>query len=113
MLILIGTVPTAYALNHAPAPNHVGSFRAASSAAAAVIEKQAAGYQVLGDPRPAVTAFIAQRKINEGTYVSLASLVKEISAQVDQYGSITKVPATSVSNIYIMTCASRRRRCAS
>ena len=26
MLILIGTVPTAYALNHTPAPNHVESF---------------------------------------------------------------------------------------
>jgi inorganic phosphate transporter, PiT family len=53
MLILIGTVPTAYALNRTPAPNHVESFRVASTAAAAVIEKQAAGYNVLGDPRPA------------------------------------------------------------
>ena len=69
-------------------------------AAAAVIEKQAAGYNVLGDPRPAVTAFVSQRKINEGTFVmSLAALVKEIANQVDQYGSIAKIPATSVGNI--------------
>ena len=99
MLILIGTVPTAYALNHTPAPNHVESFRAASLAAAAVIEKQAAGYNVLGDPRPAVTLFVSQRKINEGTFVSLAALVKEIANQVDQYGSIAKIPATSVGNV--------------
>jgi PiT family inorganic phosphate transporter len=99
MLILIGTVPTAYALNHTPAPNHVESFRAASLAAAAVIEKQAAGYNVLGDPRPAVTLFVSQRKINEGTFVSLAALVKEIANQVDQYGSIAKIPANSVGNI--------------
>jgi PiT family inorganic phosphate transporter len=46
MLILIGTVPTAYALNHTPAPSHVESFRTASLAAAAVIEKEAAGYHV-------------------------------------------------------------------
>jgi inorganic phosphate transporter, PiT family len=98
MLILIGTVPTAYALNHTPAPNHVESFRAASTAAAAVIEKQAAGYNVLGDPRPAVTAFISQRKISEGTYVSLAALVNDIAAQVDKYGSISKIPAAAVSN---------------
>src|SRR5215510_8551846 len=98
MLILIGTVPTAYALNRTPAPNQVESFRAASTAAAAVIEKQAAGYNVLGDPRPAVTAFISQRKINEGTYVSLQTLVKDIAAQVDQYGSLTKIPATAVGN---------------
>src|SRR5262245_46718854 len=98
MLILIGTVPTAYALNRTPAPNQVESFRAASEAAAVVIGKQAAGYQVLGDPRPAVTAFISQRKINEGTYVSLQTLVKDIAAQVDQYGSLTKIPATAVGN---------------
>jgi inorganic phosphate transporter, PiT family len=99
MLILIGTVPTAYALNRTPAPSHVESFRTASLAAAAVIEKQAAGYRVLGDPRPAVTAFVSQRKINEGTFVSLAALVKEISSQVDQYGSLAKIPASSVGNV--------------
>ncbi|HSS86263.1 MAG TPA: inorganic phosphate transporter, partial [Reyranella sp.] len=99
MLILIGTVPTAYALNRTPAPSHVESFHTASLAAAAVIEKQAAGYHVLGDPRPAVTLFVSQRKISEGTFVSLAALVKEISAQVEQYGSIAKIPSTSVGNV--------------
>ena len=98
MLILIGTVPTAYALNRAPAPQQVPTFQAASVAAAAVIEKQAAGYNVLGNPRPAVTAFVSQRKINEGTFVSLAALVKEISDQVSQYGSIAKIPASAVAN---------------
>ena len=98
MLILIGTVPTAYALNRTPHPSHVESFQAASKAAAAVIEKQAAGYQVLGDPRPAVTAFVSQRKLNEGTYVSLAALVNSISAEVEKYGSIAKIPASAVSN---------------
>ena len=99
MLILIGTVPTAYALNRTPAPSHVESFSAASAAAATVIEKQAAGYRVLGDPRPAVTLYVSQRKINEGTFVSLAALVREIATQVDQYGSLAKIPATSVGNI--------------
>src|SRR4030081_250206 len=99
MLILIGTVPTAYALNRTPAPSHVESFSAASTAAAAVIEKQAAGSHVLGDPRPAVTLFVSQRKISEGTFVSLAALVKEIAAQVDQYGSVAEIPATSVGNV--------------
>lgn len=98
MLILIGTVPTAYALNRTPAPAHVEPFRAASAAAAVVIEKQAAGYNMLGDPRPSVTVYVSQRKMTEGTYVSLASLVKEIAAQVDQYGSIDKIPANAVSN---------------
>jgi inorganic phosphate transporter, PiT family len=95
MLILIGTVPTAYA----PSPQQVPSFQAASAAAATVIEKQAAGYNMLGNPRPAVTAFVSQRKINEGTYVALAALVKEISTQVSEFGSLAKVPAAAVTNI--------------
>ncbi|MGH8430912.1 MAG: inorganic phosphate transporter, partial [Solimonas sp.] len=98
MLILIGTVPTAYALNRTPAPNHVESFHAASAAAAAVVEKQAAGYNLLGDPRPSVTTFVSRRKIDEGTFVSIAALMREISAQVDQYGSIAKIPANAVGN---------------
>src|SRR3979409_559809 len=64
MLILIGTVPTAYALNRTPAPSHVESFRTTATAAAAVIEKQAAGYRGLGDPRPGVTLYVSPRKIN-------------------------------------------------
>ena len=39
-----------------------------------------------------------QRQITEGTYPSLAVLVKEISAQVDQYGTLAKVPAEAVGN---------------
>ena len=98
MLILIGTVPTAYALNRTPAPSQMESFQAASAAAVVVIEKQVTGHNALGNPRPAVTSFISQRKMNEGTYVSLAALVKEIAAQVDRYGSVDKIPADAVRN---------------
>ncbi len=98
MLILIGTVPMAYALNRTPAPSHVTEFRANSQAAAAVIESKAAGHSVYGNPRPAVSAFISARKINEGTYPSLAVLVREISKQVDTYGSVAKLPGEVVAN---------------
>jgi PiT family inorganic phosphate transporter len=98
MLILIGTVPTAYALNRAMPESALVEFRATSQAAATVIEHQAAGYNVIGDPRPAVTAYVAARKINEGTYPSLAILVRDIAQQVDQYGSISRMPAAAVGN---------------
>jgi inorganic phosphate transporter, PiT family len=98
MLILIGTVPTAYALNRALPVSQIADFRAASIAAAEVIQRKAAGYNVLGDPRPAVTLYVSQRKINEGTYPSMAVLVNDIAKQVDQYGSLAKVPAEAVGN---------------
>lgn len=99
MLILIGTVPTAYALNRTPAPSQIVQFKANAAAAAQVIEKQASGYNVLGNPRPAVESYISARTLSEGTYPSLAALVREISKQVDSYGTLDKVPATAVSNV--------------
>ena len=98
MLILIGTVPTAYALNRALPESQMVEFRAASAAASAVIQQKAAGYSVLGDPRPAVTIYVAHHKLDEGTYPSLAVLVKDIANQVEQYGSLAKVPADAVGN---------------
>src|SRR6195256_835798 len=91
MLILIGTVPTAYALNRSLPDSQIVEFRTTSQAAVGVIKKKAEGYNVLGNPRPAVTAYVSQHKINEGTYPSLAVLVTDISGQVTQYGSMDKV----------------------
>src|SRR5208283_467439 len=58
MLILIGTVPTAYALNRSMPASQIAQFITTSKAASAVIEGKASGYNVLGDPRPAVTDYI-------------------------------------------------------
>src|SRR5271155_920617 len=98
MLILIGTVPTTYALNRALPATQIAQFEANSQAAIAVIGGKAAGYDVLGNPRPAVTAYVAQHQINEGTYPSLAVLVGDIAKQVSQYGSIAKMPTDQVGN---------------
>jgi inorganic phosphate transporter, PiT family len=98
MLILIGTVPTTYALNRAMPASQIEQFVANSRAAITVIGAKAAGYDVLGNPRPAVTAYVAQHQINEGTFPSLAALVNEIAKQVTQYGSIAKMPVDQVGN---------------
>jgi inorganic phosphate transporter, PiT family len=98
MLILIGTVPTAYALNRSLPANQVQTFEERSQAASAVIEQKSSGYSVLGNPRPAVTAYVASRTINEGTFPSLAVLVRDISTQISKFGSLAKVPAEVVGN---------------
>jgi len=111
MLILIGTVPTSYALNRALPANHVVEFSKASAAARKVVEAKAAGYSVLGDPRPAVTSFVAKHELNEGTYPSLAVLIRDISNQIETYGSIAKIPFAAVGNtrndIYLVSEALR------
>ncbi|MEH2556806.1 PiT family inorganic phosphate transporter [Bradyrhizobium algeriense] len=98
MLILIGTVPTAYALNRALPESQVVQFQKTSEAASKVIAAKGAGHSIIGDPRPAVTQYVAARKISEGTYPSLAVLVKDIGDQVQKYGSLNKVPAEAVGN---------------
>src|ERR1700754_2959112 len=98
MLILIGTVPTAYALNRALPESQVAQFQKSSDAAAKVVAAKGAGHSIIGDPRPAVTQYVATRKINEGTYPSLAVLVKEVGDEVQKYGTLNKVPAEAVGN---------------
>ncbi len=98
MLILIGTVPTTYALNKALPDSQVAVFEQSSTAAAGVVNAKAAGYSVMGNPRPAVTLYVAQHQINEGTYPSLAALITDISNQVKQYGTLAKIPNDMVGN---------------
>ena len=98
MLILIGTVPTAYALNRALPASHIAAFASASQAASEVVESKAAGYNVLGDPRQAATNYISRHDLNEGTYPSLAALIREISNEMKNYGSVAKIPFAIVGN---------------
>ena len=98
MLILIGTVPTAYALNRALPDSQVAQFQKTSEAASKVVAAKGAGHSIIGNPRPAVTLYVAEHKISEGTYPSLAVLVKDVGDQVAKYGSLNKVPAEVVGN---------------
>ena len=93
MLILIGMAPTPYALNRAMPDFQIETFHATSHAAAAVIEAKASGRAAPGNPRPAVAAYVSKRTLNEGTYPSLAALVREIDSQTDHYGALRELPA--------------------
>src|SRR5580658_6043710 len=99
MLILIGVAPTAYALNRAPGEGHATAFISASHSASQIVEAHGAGYNVIGDPRPAVTDYVHAHKIAEATYPSLAVLVKQVSDSVEQYGSVAHTPLDKVQNL--------------
>jgi inorganic phosphate transporter, PiT family len=99
MLILIGVAPTAYALNRAPGEGHAAAFISAAHNASQIVEAHGAGYNVIGDPRPAVTDYVHAHKIAEATYPSLAVLVKQVSDSVEQYGSVAHTPLDKVQNL--------------
>jgi inorganic phosphate transporter, PiT family len=97
MLILIGTVPTAYALNRALPPAQIAQFQTASQAASAVLSGRVS-VAVKGDTRAAITDYVAQRQLAPETLPSLAALVRDIAKQVSDYGSIARMPADKVGN---------------
>ena len=98
MLILIGTVPTTYALNRAVSNDFLPQFEQSSAAASKIIDAKAAGYAITGDPRPAITAFVRDKQLTDGVYPSLAALVTQISDGVKGYGTLSAVPANQVNN---------------
>ena len=59
MLILIGTVPTAYALNRAMPDSQIAAVRRRiRTLPRKVIDAKGAGHSIIGDPRPAVTDYV-------------------------------------------------------
>lgn len=100
MLILIGTVPTAYALNRAVPERYMAEFHSQSVAAEMVLRSDSAGANIApADARRHVTAYIAERNFTPETLPALSVLVHDVDAQVTAYGSLAKVPAAAVSNI--------------
>jgi len=62
MLILIGTVPTTYALNHAVTQRQSQDFVAVSRQAADTVGKYVVPEAVVGDPRDDVTEYIRTKE---------------------------------------------------
>jgi len=98
MLILIGTVPTAYALNHAVTPRQTQDFVAASHATAEVLSRHAAGSAAAGDPREVVTSYIRTRKLEAATLPALRQLVERLATELATYKALANVPPESTRN---------------
>jgi inorganic phosphate transporter, PiT family len=99
MLILIGTVPTAYALNHAIPDNQVQTFIAVSDEANATLSKHVSPDAVIGDPAEEVTAYVRTRQFNDGAMLALREMVDGVSNELNYWKSLAKVPADRVSNL--------------
>jgi PiT family inorganic phosphate transporter len=98
MLILIGTVPTAYALNRTMHEADVNTFMAASAQAHTALSHYAVG-AAPADPRAAAVDLVRSRKATPEGVAALAALTDTIGAEVGQYHSMDKVPPGSMVNI--------------
>jgi len=98
MLILIGTVPTAYALNHAITPQQSADFIAVSQQAENVLDKYIKPGAVVGDPRDDVAAYVRTKQFNENTVLALREMINGIATEVANYKELRYIPQNQVRN---------------
>jgi len=98
MLILIGTVPTTYALNHAVSVKQSQDFVAVSRLAADTVGKYVDASAVVGDPRDDVTEYIRTKEFKPNTMLALRVLINDIGTEMAQFKELALVPQTQVRN---------------
>jgi PiT family inorganic phosphate transporter len=99
MLILIGVVPTAYALNRSMPDRDMRPFFNASSAAVLVLDRASTGQASTEDPRGIVGQYLRTRTYTPAVMPALAAVTTDIKAQLQRYGSMRRVPLAAVSNV--------------
>ncbi|MBD9461161.1 inorganic phosphate transporter [Pseudomonas sp. PDM05] len=98
MLILVGTLPMAYALNRTMPAEQSLQFAAVAEVTQVALAKSAP--QALpGNPRPILSAYVSTKEVTPQLIPALAALAGQIGEQVKGYGSLAKVPAEAVGNV--------------
>ena len=99
MLILVGTVPTAYALNHTVNASEVQTFAAVSTQVAGALNNYATPGATMGDPGPELEQFISSKKFEPGVIPALEAEVNDIRNQATSYGALKNVPPDRQQNV--------------
>src|SRR5580698_401021 len=98
MLILIGTVPTAYAVNHAVTYTQTQDFVAVSTQTAEVLSHYVSGTAVIGDARDEVTDYVRTKNFTPNTMLALRELINGIGTEMALYKELKAVPVDKVRN---------------
>lgn len=99
MLILVGIVPTAFALNRTPDAAKLDQFRAASVQMEAVLKVYAKPGVTVSDPREAVKEAVREKTYTDATTVGLGGMVSGVLKDVENYKTLKDVPNAMVSNL--------------
>ena len=100
MLILIGTVPTAYALNHAVTARDMQDFIVASEQAGHILDRHVDKSGILGpDARAEVTDYIRTKQLQPDTILALRELVEDLDHEVTLYKAFQSVPPQDQTNV--------------
>jgi PiT family inorganic phosphate transporter len=99
MLILVGTVPTAYALNHAIGRKDIVTFAAVSNQTSATVQHYVSPNAVIGDAGPELEHFVSTHQWTPDTTLALSQQITDIRNEAVDYGSLRDVPAGMQANV--------------
>jgi PiT family inorganic phosphate transporter len=99
MLILVGTVPTAYALNHTMGASQVQEFAVVSTQVAGALDHYVQPGTVAQDAGPELEKFVSSKKYEPGVTLALQEMVLEIRNETTQYGTLEGVPQGMQANV--------------
>ena len=101
MLILIGCIPTAYALNSAMTANEATAYVALAEKTTLKLNEMvpAAKAKETIDNRQVLSDFVRTREMNDNVIPALAGMATSISSQVKTSGSFAGLPTDAVANV--------------
>ena len=102
MLILIGSAPTAYALNRTMPDSSAPAFIATAQKAQGIFAVHAGGQPVIGAAaaRAEVGDALKVKKVDDpAVFQALSVISGDIASSVKNYGSVRKVPAAATPNL--------------
>jgi PiT family inorganic phosphate transporter len=98
MLILIGTVPTAYALNRAVPVQDTLDFIAVSDQTTAVLEQHTEKGVAVGEPREELKTYLRTREWDPAVVPAMTTLIHEVATDLGRFKELAKVPPENVRN---------------
>ncbi|HEY4319344.1 MAG TPA: inorganic phosphate transporter [Herbaspirillum sp.] len=99
MLILVGTVPVAYALNRAMPAGEVTQFVAVAQTTQQSLQKNIPDTLAPADSRKTIADYVRTRELTPEVLPALAALTGDIGRQVKERGSLANVPQQAVANV--------------
>ncbi len=99
MLILVGTVPTAYALNHTMGASQVQEFAVVSTQVAAVLGHYVQPGTEVQNAEPELEHFVSTKTYEPGVTLALEEMVLDIRNETTQYGTLQGVPQGMQANV--------------
>ncbi|MGI4852660.1 MAG: inorganic phosphate transporter [Janthinobacterium lividum] len=99
MLILVGTVPTAYALNHTVDRGSVTTFAAVSQQVVESVGHYVLPTATVADSGQELERFVSSHKYQPSTMLALQQMVTDVRNEAVGYGSLGNVPQDMQANV--------------